>query len=118
MIKILFSVYLPLLLWMGLIFFFSSQSSLPGPQEFWLDFLLHKIAHIIVYAVLYILMYRAINVKHISRNWWLPLLFSLIYAMSDEFHQSFVPGRVSNWRDLGYDGLGMSVVMLRIYRFI
>ena len=116
--RVFFSTYLPLFLWMGFIFFLSSQSHLPGPTQSWLNFLLHKIAHIIVYAVLYLLMYRAVNFGRISKNWMLPIILSLLYAGSDEIHQVFVTGRTPAFRDVGYDGLGMIIVMLRIYRFI
>ena len=42
-----------------------------------------------------------------KRRWWLALLFAILFAASDEFHQSFVPGRHPSWVDvLGFDGGG------------
>ena len=42
-----------------------------------------------------------------KRSCWLALLFAILYAISDEFHQSFVPGRHPSWVDvLGFDGGG------------
>ena len=34
---------------------------------------------------------------------------SVVYALSDEFHQSFVPGRVSEAKDLMVDALGSGI---------
>ena len=47
-----------------------------------------------------------------KRRWWLALLFAILYAISDEFHQSFVPGRHPSWVDvLGFDGGGALIVL-------
>ena len=42
------------------------------------------------------------------------LAFTTLYAVSDEFHQSFVPGRTGCWRDVLVDGLG-AVIGLAVY---
>lgn len=47
-----------------------------------------------------------------KRRWWLALLFAILYAMTDEFHQSFVPGRHPSWVDvLGFDGGGALIAL-------
>ena len=47
-----------------------------------------------------------------KKRWWLALLFALLYASSDEFHQSFVPGRHPSWVDvLGFDGGGALIAL-------
>jgi VanZ family protein len=44
------------------------------------------------------------------RHWWLALLLAVLYAITDEFHQSFVAGRHSNWVDaLVIDNLGAAL---------
>ncbi len=106
--------YLPIILWCGVIFFLSSQSKLPGPDTFVLDFLFKKSAHMFVYGVLYWLLFRAVNVERQEKIFLLPLLFCLLYAVTDEVHQSLTPGRTPTLRDIGYDFLGMSVVLLRL----
>lgn len=76
-----------------------------------------KSAHILEYAILYFLLFRAVNKFNLKSkkkeiyNWLLPLVFCLLYAASDEFHQSFVPGRTSLARDVGFDFLGMLLVL-------
>lgn len=113
-----FFYYLPVLLWCGLIFFLSSQSNLPGPGAAALDFLFKKTAHMSVYAVLYWLLFRAVNAGRSTPTYILPLLICIGYAISDEFHQGLTPGRSPTARDVGFDMLGMGVALLRIKKLI
>lgn len=106
--------YLPVFAWCGLIYFLSSRSNLPGADTAFWDFILKKSAHIFVYAVLYRLIFRAVNARRKVKLYILPLLLSLAYAFTDEFHQSLIPGRNPTVRDLGYDTLGMLVTMLKL----
>jgi VanZ family protein len=88
------------------------------------DFIFKKSAHIFVYAVLYWLFFRASTLLLQKKTqethwlWILPFIITLIYAMSDELHQTFVPGRTGTVRDLGFDLIGASIVFLRKYRYI
>ena len=121
-IKRIIIAYIPPTAWAILIFLLSSQSVLPGFEESPHDFIFKKTAHIIVYLVLYLLLKRAaditLNKKLSKQHIFLPVLFCLIYAASDEFHQSLVPGRYATLRDIGYDMLGVSIAFLKKYDFI
>lgn len=114
--------FIPPLAWAGVIFFFSSQSLLAGLEVSTLDFLFKKSAHMFVYAVLYILLHRAFRLTFPSINpillWLIPLVICFAYALSDEYHQSLVPGRFPSSRDIGFDMLGVAIAFLRIYRYI
>jgi VanZ family protein len=110
--------YLAPIVWMTLIFVLSAQPALPGPKEYSVDFLLKKISHISVYGILYFLWYFSINLGKKKKNFLLPLIISVAYAFSDEIHQLFVIGRTPAIRDVGYDMLGMSVVILRLKKLI
>ncbi len=47
--------------------------------------------------------------------WWWALLLAVLYALSDEFHQSFVPGRHPSWVDaLVIDGSGAALMLLAV----
>lgn len=105
-------------LWMVFIFFLSSQPVLPGPNVFWVDFLFKKVSHISVYAVLFLLWYLAILASSKKKQYLFPFLLTLAYAISDEFHQSLVPGRTPSIRDVGYDSLGMLIAYLRLTGYI
>lgn len=69
-----------------------------------------------VYAVLYFLLFRAYaqtSRHHFNyKNYIIPLSIALLYAVVDEMHQSTVPGRYPTLRDVGYDLLGMTTVLL------
>ncbi|MGB5932037.1 MAG: VanZ family protein [Anaerolineae bacterium] len=95
--------WLPVLLWMGLIFFLSSRSHLPRYPHHLIDFLLKKVAHLLEYAVLAVLLHRGVG----NEGGWRALLIGGLYAASDEFHQSFVPGRNAELLDLAFDILGI-----------
>lgn len=77
------------------------------------DFLVRKAAHISEFAVLalvssFAFVYSFGSVKKV----WFGALFSLIYSVSDEIHQIFVPGRAGQVRDVFIDSLGIVVGVL------
>lgn len=96
----------PLFLWMGLIFFFSSLKGKDIPSLFCFQDI---VFHFVVYAGLGFLFARCLkNNFSFSKNKivLLSCLFGLIYGVSDEFHQIFVPGRTATFLDLTVDTLG------------
>lgn len=94
------------LAWMAFIFYLSAQPSLQMPpimvgQD--------KVMHFITYGVLGFLAARAVGPVRGLISWRrvaLAAMFALLYGVSDEFHQSFVPGRSPSVFDLLADGLG------------
>ena len=93
--------------WAGLIFFLSSISSLPGAGVNILDFFIKKSAHVLVYTVLYLLLIRALKPTNKSSLVGAYLIV-VAYAVTDELHQAFVPGRTATIMDIGFDSLGAS----------
>ena len=74
-----------------------------GNVGFWL----RKIAHIFEYAMLWILSWRFFRYLFpIKKAIGIALLFCLIFASLDEFHQYFIPGRVGQFADVGVDMIG------------
>jgi VanZ family protein len=111
-----FLAYLTPTLWAFFIFVLSAQQVLPGFSISAYDFIFKKAAHMFVYAILYLLLFRAYaQTSHHQLNhksYIIPLSIALLYAIVDEFHQSTVPGRYPTMRDVGYDLLGMATVLL------
>lgn len=110
---------LPALFWMAFITFMSSRSSLPNINEWYPN--LDKIAHFGVYLILGISVQLAI-LAYFSKAGRITLmistvLFGLAFGMSDEFHQSFVPGRDCSLWDLTADAVGL-VLSLIFIRFV
>jgi len=98
--------------WMALIFFLSAQSQLPSPDDPWLDFLFKKSAHFAAYAILAFLFWRALPITR--RAWIWSWLFTVLYACTDEFHQSFVENRHPAVRDVIIDACGAATALLII----
>jgi len=106
--------WLPTIVWAGIIFWFSSRSSITTTQIYWQDFTVKKTAHVFVYAVLAVLVYRSLkHTTKLTRIYLLivALLITIGYALTDEFHQSFTPGREPHLRDIVIDGIGAAVAL-------
>lgn len=128
------TVWLPALLWMGVIF---SMSAMPGdisgaqsgtvlrvllavygfffgeaqpdPQTLaLLETLVRKGAHMAEYAILAMLYLRALRANGCRRPMAAALLLAIVYAASDEFHQGFVDARGPSAIDVMIDGVGAS----------
>jgi len=106
----------PVFTWASLIFIMSSIESVPSAQIIWWDFIIKKLAHVFEFAVLYYLLVRAL--KGHQRPLRLAFFITLIYAITDELHQSFTPGRFPSPLDVGFDSFGALIVYLRKVRYI
>ena len=108
----------PPLVWMAIIFLLSSRTTLPSLAEPWLDVLLKKTAHFLEYALLAFLWWRALSGRGVRAGWSLIIagLVSILYAASDEYHQTFVPGRHGRLWDLAVDSAGVTAVLWFIWR--
>ena len=135
--------WLPVLIWLGIVFaastdIFSAEhtSRLLVPLLLWLKpditaeaivqvhFLLRKCAHLTEYAILAILLrralYRGTNLRAKPWVFFMAIWFVCgIFAASDEFHQSFVPSRTASLNDVLVDisgaffGLAVCLVVAR-----
>ena len=99
--------WLPVVLWAGVIFAFSSIPSLDTGLGVW-DLVLRKIAHAAVYAVFALLILRAVD-RVVPA-----FLGAVAYAATDEFHQSFVRGRQGTLRDWAIDAAGAAVGLIAV----
>lgn len=106
--------------WMGFMFWLSAQPHLPSAPEPWLDLLLKKLGHAALYAVLAALWWQAFLTTPISPRQaalW-AFIISALYGASDEFHQSFVPGRSARVTDVLIDAAGAAVAILTRERWV
>lgn len=105
------SVLLPFVKWL-----FPSAS--PAALA-WFHFLTRKAGHLTEYAILATLAARAFrNSSHqfIKLHWFkLSLLLAAVYALTDEFHQSFVPSRTASWHDSLIDSMGALIALIVIW---
>ncbi|HSW89983.1 MAG TPA: VanZ family protein [Patescibacteria group bacterium] len=106
---------LPLLLWCVFIFSLSSKSSLPGDNLGPIDYIFRKLAHMGTYFVLFYLAFRLFPGWKLKDRVLFAVIFAFGYAVSDEMHQGYVPGRTGTPRDWWFDGLGISFGALRVF---
>jgi len=112
--------FIPAILWAGFIFFLSSQEVLPGLTLSIPDFILKKTAHIIVFAVLYLLLIKGFYKigKYPLQSWKTVFIICLSYAILDELHQTAVSGRSGTVRDVGFDFIGIGLAFLYKFDYI
>jgi VanZ family protein len=79
----------------------------------YLNVFFRKSAHIIVFGVLAILIYQSL--KRSSYSYLIALLLTFLYAIFDEWHQSFVPERTSAFKDVLFDTFGACIALLFLY---
>ena len=115
LVNSLLRYWLPPALWAGVIFILSAQPSLPHYPDTLLDLILKKAAHMIEYGILASLLWRALSRGQgaLSRSAWVTaFVVSVLYAASDEYHQTFVPGRNGTPVDVGIDTVGALIALL------
>jgi hypothetical protein len=101
------SRYAPPLAVMALIFALSATPDLSSGLGAW-DFALRKLAHVTIFGVLWLTLARA-------TQWRRPVLavvIAILYAASDEVHQTFVEGRHGTPVDVAIDAVGIGLAVL------
>lgn len=89
-----------------------------------IQFLVRKAGHVTEYAILAMLLWRALRYRWstIRKSFWKPALLALvvamIYAATDEFHQSFFPSRTATAHDVMIDISGAIVGLLICWIFV
>jgi len=112
--------FTPVIIIMGGIFFLSHQpGDVFGPYAFdWAD----KIAHLLVYSLLCVSLIYSFSPQVRSRKRKTVIIVSLLvclfYGISDEFHQSFIPGRFPSMSDIAADVAGGVLVSLLWFYFV
>jgi VanZ family protein len=91
---------------MGFIYYLSSLPNIPYLGKGWYTVIRDVAGHFAVYAVLAMLWERALAWAGVQRSTRWAFIIAVIYGISDEFHQSFVPGRASDLFDVATDAAG------------
>jgi VanZ family protein len=110
------ALWLPPLLMMALIF---ALSAMPGDDvDRGLAYLLaRKLAHLLAYALLLGLWWRALRTRlPLGKAVGVALAISVAYAVSDELHQLSVDGRIGTPRDVAIDTAGAAGAAALILR--
>lgn len=90
--------------YMGLIFFLSSLQDLSLPE---LPKNSDKFIHVLAYIPLGFLFHMSLIKSGVRRyGFAVAMLFTVLYGVTDEFHQAFVPGRYAATGDVMADSIG------------
>lgn len=117
---------------MALIFFFSHQSAEVSSQTsggfaqilakvigvffkgevyetvLWIaQWIVRKSAHLVLFALLGLFVYNSIDLPKGRKRFLIALIICILYAVSDEVHQYFIPGRACRVSDIVIDGVGI-----------
>ncbi len=112
----------PAIIWMAVIFYMSHQpgEALDENVMVWVQTLFPFIrdlnfGHFIAYFILALFVYLALGAKWLNwRGRLLTVLICVLYGVTDEYHQSFIPGRSPDLLDLRNDGIGALIAMLLV----
>lgn len=128
--------FVPLILWIAVIFysstgsasmvktsgilrpileiFFSSEDNI-----YWANVIIRKIAHLTYYGILAALTVFALfslPIKRLKKNWfWISFGVVLVIASADEIHQSFEPSRAGTVSDVLLDCVGGLIMLLLVF---
>lgn len=121
--------WLSAIIWMGIIFYLSSQQHVSVSTESTYNFIVLKTAHMIGYAILYLLLFRVAHSEKkkqkLDETLMKAALYTILYSAFDEIHQLFVPTRSGHLQDVFIDSIGIFIMYSyikynfnRIKRFI
>ena len=112
----------PVVIWMLVIFVFSSRGRASVAEEYIINFLVFKTLHVLEYAWLFALSFRAVklSVPHQKKFVWglAALVVTVLYAASDELHQTYIPTREGTPRDVIIDAIGACIAWILIAQWL
>jgi VanZ family protein len=107
--------WLPVVGWAALIFALSATPNLRFVPDAGLDFVIRKLGHMGVFGILALLLWWAMAGSTAWRRPWAwAFALTVVYAVSDEFHQEFVAGRHPSSTDIGIDAAGALIALVVI----
>jgi VanZ family protein len=112
--------FLPSILWMAVIFYMSGRTGdemgvlLPFFQQWFPAMNDFNWGHFIAYFILACTLYFGFGTYGSFRTKAIVVVICVLYGISDEYHQSFVAGRHSDWLDLRNDTIGAALAMVLV----
>ena len=105
--------WLPAVGWAALIFALSATPDLRFLPDLDLDLVVRKLGHMGIFGVLALLVWYALaRTTDLPRPWAWAAGLTVLYAITDEFHQSIVAGRHASWVDVAIDAIGVVVALV------
>lgn len=112
--------WLPVILWAVVIFSFSAKPTTRTSEIYWQDFIVKKSAHVVEYVIFTVLFYRGLKNGGVEKKeaGVYSVILAILYAVSDEIHQSFTPGREPTVRDVFFDTSGSFLAVYIIWKYL
>lgn len=110
MIKKLPLRWIPLILIMTVIFVFSSIPGTTMPSFGLIDLIVKKGSHMVGYGLLALSYLFGVG-KYDFKSQRIAIIIAVLYALTDEWHQTYVVGRFGSFWDVGIDGFGSIVAI-------
>lgn len=112
--------WIPSIICMTGIYFFSSQPKFTATGEPGGDFIIFKALHMAAYGYLTLLniyaVYKTFKQDSASVT-GLAATLSFGYAITDEYHQTLVLSRSGTVRDIMFDGIGIWIIAIFCYKY-
>ena len=113
-----FLVYrLPAIAYMALIFLASSGPVGDKVPEEAPDWALHGVAYLILYLLVFWAVHEGVRPRPGRGGYLSPMIITVLYGMTDEYHQSFVVSRDASVRDVLADAVGAAIAAFFIWRW-
>ena len=106
------SLWLPAIVWCAFIFVLSSLPGADFSSDGGKNFVIRKLLHLVEYSVLGLAFYRG------TKRPFLSAFLAIIYAISDEAHQTFVLGRTGKFEDVFIDSFASVLTGLVLWKFL
>jgi hypothetical protein len=112
--------WLSVLAWAGAIFVLSAQPDLQISPLADLELVARKMGHMFAFGLLAVLLRLALESSAVRRSWQWSLGLAVLYAISDEIHQGFTPGRHPAATDVAIDTVGalLALALLAAWRWL
>lgn len=117
--------WLPPVAWAGVIFYLSGVSGLASDMSVFWDVFWRKLFHAGEFGLMNLLLWRALYYGNsraqlgegvgFRKAFFWSLFLTILYAVSDELHQAFVPLRQCRWQDVAQDSLGVLLTSIALY---
>jgi VanZ family protein len=108
-------VWAPVVVWAALIFGLSATPNLRFVPDEGLDLIVRKIGHMGVFGILALLIWRALEATtSLRRTWSWALALTVLYAITDEYHQASVVGRHASPVDVAIDAVGALIAVAAV----
>lgn len=111
--EILFKYWVPVIVWSGVIFTFSSIPHLKAPSlGLGFEDKVYHFAEFFIWGILFAKSYKMVSGKQDFSGLVFAVAIGASFAFIDEWHQNWIPGRQFDWKDMLSNWAGLLLSLL------